>query len=92
MSKQAIIKRISKKLDLEPEQVSRIVSMFASGIVSDCIKGESVILRGFGTFEMVYHKSRIVTTNGKTFTVPGRRVIKFRPGKMLHIDMKSPVE
>jgi nucleoid DNA-binding protein len=90
MSRRSIEKKISEKLGIEVDLVNKIIQHFAAGIFSDCVNGEHVTLRGFGTFEMAWHKKKVVYTNGKMFQVPARRVLKFRPGKRLHISMEPP--
>jgi len=48
------------------------------------IEGGSLALHGFGTFETVYYAAREISSvhGGKTLS-PARRVVKFKPGKLL---------
>ena len=54
-------------------------------IANSLANGDRVEIRGFGTFFLRERKSRIVKNprSGKDFTVPERRIPRFKPGKRL---------
>jgi nucleoid DNA-binding protein len=87
--KSDIVEEISRTLDLTPETVSKVITLYGVNIVSACMRGEKVVLRGFGTFEMVTHRGRTVRNHGKEYHVPERMVIKLRPGKLLYADKEK---
>ncbi|MDR2687487.1 MAG: HU family DNA-binding protein [Oscillospiraceae bacterium] len=48
------------------------------------IEGGTLALHGFGTFETVHYAAReISSVHGGTALSPARRVVKFKPGKLL---------
>lgn len=60
-------------------------------IMSDAFsKGESIFLRGFGTYRIVVRKAKTGQdiTRKKTIHIPERRTVKFIPSKTLKDRMK----
>lgn len=55
------------------------------GIESALKKGKSVVITGFGTFDVLKRKQRkgINPATGKEMTIPAKKVPKFKPGKRL---------
>ncbi|MCD8282491.1 MAG: HU family DNA-binding protein, partial [Prevotella sp.] len=49
------------------------------------VKGESVQLVGFGTFNVIAKPERpgVNPSNGMKITIPAKNVVKFKPGKEL---------
>jgi nucleoid DNA-binding protein len=89
VTRQDIVEKISEELRIPTETVSKAINLFAVAIVTSCLRGEKVVLRRFGTFEMVVHKARQVKNHGKIFNVPKRGICKFRPGKLLRVSAEE---
>lgn len=60
-------------------------------IISEAVKsGDNVVLTGFGTFCTVEHAERDASVPGKPgekVHVPAKKVVKFRPGRVLARDV-----
>lgn len=70
---------------LTNEQVKSIVSDMLRLIVDGFRKGESVALSPFGSWKVVESKSRLGRhpKTGRPLFLPGRRRVKFYPGKQI---------
>jgi len=63
----------------------RIVDLILNKIKVHLIRGEKVVLSGFGCFRVVVRTDRkgINPKTRKPITIPGRRAIRFKPSKYL---------
>ncbi len=80
-----MVLRIAKEMDMRQTDIKRIVQMTLDGIV-DVLESESRLeLRNFGVFEVRTRKPRKARNprTGDEVMVPERKVVTFKPGKMM---------
>jgi DNA-binding protein HU-beta len=85
MSKAALVEKIAEQAKLSKGDADRAVKAFLS-IVSESLKnGVDVPLAGFGTFAVVDRAEREGRNpmTGAAITIAAKKVIKFKPGKIL---------
>lgn len=63
----------------------KIVDLFLNIIKDRLIRGEKVLISGFGCFRLVERKGRrgINPQTGEPIIIPGRKAITFKPSKQL---------
>lgn len=85
MNKAELILRISKKMCITQLQARRFVNVFEAALAEALLEDRSLMLQGFGSFE-VWEQSERTGRNprtGETCTIGPRKSAKFRPGKYL---------
>lgn len=85
-TKSDLIDRIYEKSGYELKEVRSIVDIFLEEVKKSLEDGQSVELRGFGTFEIRKRKGREKARNpktGETVSVEDHAVVAFRSGKEL---------
>ena len=87
MSRPEIIKRLKQKNpELNHSEIEKVVDIFTECIHKALIKGQSVELRGFGTFFVKKIKEKYNARNPKTselIYVPEKNKVRFRASKKL---------
>lgn len=86
LTKRDLIVRISEETGLVQQDVYRVIQKTLEYIVEALAKGESVEFRNFGVFEVKLRKPRIGRNPNKpeqVVTIPERKVVKFKPGKIM---------
>ena len=86
MIKKDLIERVSRETGLVKSDVKDVVQGVLDCIVDGLQNGESVELRNFGVFELQTRKSRVGRNPKKpedTVIIPARKVVKFKPGKVM---------
>ncbi len=86
MTKRDLIIRISKETDVTQEKVQKIIQKSLDYITEALAKGEHIEFRGFGVFEIATRKSRIGRNPNQpdhVVHIPERKVVKFKPGKLM---------
>lgn len=81
LNKGSLVSEVSKKTDIPPSSVARVVDVAIELVRQSVSKGERVILSGFGTFERVRRNAR-TGRNPRTkeaVGIPARSVPVFRP-------------
>jgi DNA-binding protein HU-beta len=80
-----IVKRIATTTGWSHAVTDRAVRAMLAGIRTALKRGETVTLVGFGTFSAARRKARTVRNprTGRTITVAGGRLPRFRPSKEL---------
>jgi len=90
VTKRDLVNRISNLTGLTQQQVFDVIQKTLNEITDDLAKGDTVVMRNFGTFEVKVTKAK-VGRNPKDPTkdvpIPPRAVVKFKPGK----EMKEQV-
>ena len=78
--------RISDETGLIQEDVKAVLQKSLDYIVDALERNETVEFRNFGVFEVRERKERIGRNPNKPeydVTIPARRVVKFKPGKVM---------
>jgi len=86
MTKRQMVLKIAEETGLIQADVAAVVQKSLDHIIASLQKGETVEFRNFGVFEVQTRKSRIGRNPKKpdqTVTIPERRVVKFKPGKVM---------
>jgi len=86
MTKRDLVVRIADETGLIQQDVMAVLQKSLDHITEALEKGETVEFRNFGVFEIAVRKSRIGRNPNKpedVVTIPERRVVKFKPGKVM---------
>ncbi len=92
LTKLHIAQHLTQVLGLTKERAKAIVEQFFSDIADSLERGESVILSGFGKFELRDKKERVGRNpkTGKPVPINARRVVLFRPSKKIRSRLRLP--
>ncbi len=85
MTKRKLIEIVAKKTNLTKKIAKEVISSFLEEITKGLIKGEKMVVSGFGTFKIVNvkaKKGRIIKT-GQEIAIPAHRAARFIVGKTL---------
>ena len=90
MTKRDLVGKIAVEARLTRSQAARALDAFLEGIQSSLVRGDRVILSGFGTFGISHRKARRVRNprSGHAMEVAAKRVPRFAPG----VELKSAIE
>jgi DNA-binding protein HU-beta len=85
MNKRELVLTVAKETGLNKRDIERVIKALVDSIESSLVKGNKVILVGFGTFSVVKRKSRIIRNpkTGETIKIPDRKIPKFVASKVL---------
>ena len=90
VTKRDMVVRISNETGLTQQQVFDVVQKALDAVTGELEKGNTVVMRNFGTFEVRQTKAKVgrnPKNPGKDVPIPPRAVVKFKPGK----EMKEKV-
>lgn len=81
MTKQEISKKIHEETGIETILVQTVIESFMENVKEAITKGQTVQLRGFGTFGNKVRKEKVarVITEKKSIIVPEHRIPYFKP-------------
>jgi nucleoid DNA-binding protein len=85
-TKRELVVRIANETGLIQQDVYDVIQKTLDYITESLAKGENVEFRNFGVFEVTERKQRIGRNPNKpeqTVMIPTRRVVKFKPGKIM---------
>jgi len=85
-TKRDLVMRISEETGLIQQDVHEVIQKTLDYITESLTRGENVEFRNFGVFEVTERKSRIGRNPNKpdqVVTIPTRKVVKFKPGKVM---------
>jgi len=82
MSKERMIEEMAGRCDLTKELAAEVYDAVLESVTGALAGGESVALRGFGTFKTVERKARTGRNpaTGETLAIPATRAARFIPG------------
>lgn len=85
MRKKDLVETVARKAHLTKKASSEAIETFLNEIQRSLVKGEKVVLSGFGTFKVVSVKNKkvIVPTTGEEKLVKSHRAPRFSPGRTL---------
>jgi integration host factor subunit beta len=90
LTKAEIVDSVYQKTGMSRKEIRIIVDLFLDDIKDALVKGMSIELRGFGTFEVRLRKGRQKARNpktGKPVSVNSHGIAAFRPGRELKQDV-----
>ncbi len=85
-TKRELVVRIAQETGLIQQDVYDVIQKTLDYITESLANGEEVEFRNFGVFEITERKQRIGRNPNKpeqTVTIPTRKVVKFKPGKVM---------
>ena len=94
-TKTSIVDAIYKKTDHMLKDIHSISDLFFSEMFEALQRGETIEIRGFGTFSVQFRKGRQGMRNPKTgelVNTEDHSVVVFRPGKILSAAVHPLVE
>ena len=85
MTKNDIVVSIAKATGLRQIDVKRIAQMALDGIIDALVDDGRIELRNFGIFEVKTRRGRKARNprTGEEVMVPAKRVVTFKPGKLM---------
>ena len=86
LTKRGLVMRIAGETGLIQQDVFAVLQKSLDYIVESLVKGDNVEFRNFGVFMIKTRKSRIGRNPKKpenTVMIPERKVVKFKPGKIM---------
>ena len=85
MDTKSLINRIARNGHLPKDQVERLTDAFVELMGEELHNGNAVVIKDFGTFEMVEKPERkIFNPSNRQYTViPKRNAVKFKPASKL---------
>lgn len=85
MNRQELITEISNRTELNKKDTENVVATFIDVIKESLIKGEKILLSGFGTFDVVERAARTARNpkTGESIEVGASKSPKFKPAKAL---------
>lgn len=89
MTKNDLIELVARKAHLTKKAASEGVETFLNEVRRAMVKGEKVVISGFGTFYVDQRAKKKIFLRGKEEEVPPHRVPRFRPGKTLKRAIKK---
>lgn len=89
MTKNDLVELVARKAHLTKKAATEAVDTFLNEIQRLLVKGDKVVLSGFGTFDVDQRKGKTMYLRGKEEQVPPHRVPRFRPGKSLKRAIKK---
>jgi len=94
MTKKDIVRSIADSLTVSQVQTKVIVQKTFDAIIESLIEGGRVELRNFGVFEVRCRKPRNARNpkTGKAIKVPAKRVVTFKPGKVMEAKVAALVK
>lgn len=93
VTKRDLVNRISNLTGLTQQQVFDVIQKTLDEITNDLAKGDTVVMRNFGTFEVKVTKAKVGRNPkdpSKDVPIPPRAVVKFKPGKEMK-ELVAPV-
>ena len=85
MNKAMLVESMAKITKLPKATCKECLEAFVYSVGSALKHSKTVVLTGFGTFQVIRRKTRvgINPATGKKMQIPSKKVPKFRPGKAL---------
>ncbi|MDR0994318.1 MAG: integration host factor subunit beta [Verrucomicrobiota bacterium] len=86
LTKRDLAVRIAEETGLTQQQVVLVIQKTLDGIVDSLRSGQTIEFRKFGVFDVRERKPRIGRNPHKpeqSVVIPGRKVVRFRPGKTM---------
>ena len=93
-TKRDLVMRISDETGLIQQDVQDVIQKTLDYITESLARGENVEFRNFGVFEVCERKQRIGRNPNKpdqVVTIPTRKVVKFKPGKIMKQEVTGDI-
>lgn len=93
-TKRELVTRIAEETGLIQLDVQEVVQKTLDYITESLARGENVEFRNFGVFEVCERKPRVGRNPNRpdeVVTIPSRKVVKFKPGKIMKQEVTGDV-
>jgi len=94
MNKSDLTRQLAESLHLSMREAGSIVNTIVEAMADALARGESIEIRGFGSFGVTRRNPRLGRNprTGQSVAIPERRVPHFKPGKALRdaVDASRP--
>ena len=92
INKSELVSNVSAAADIPKSQAAKVVDRFIDTVITTLVKGESLTLVGFGTFETRQRDARTGRNpqTGEKLQIPAATVAAFKPGKTLKDALNQP--
>ena len=92
LTKNDVVRTLAEKYELEIASIRRVVQGMLDMVIESLLKGDRVELRNFGVFEVITRAGRIARNpkSRQEVFIPERRVVKFKPGKVMEERITMP--
>ncbi len=94
-TKQHFVKTLVEETALKGGQAKEIVDHFFQLLTETICDGNRIEIRGFGAWEVRQTAPRDNARNprtGEIVSVPGRRKVVFKPGKIIKEELSKPLD
>jgi DNA-binding protein HU-beta len=83
VNKSQLVERIATATGVRPADVAKVIDAFIEAVTGSVVRGEKVVLSGFGTFLKKPRARRTGRdiTSGRPVRIPATSVPSFQPGK-----------
>jgi DNA-binding protein HU-beta len=89
MTKSELIEIIARKAHLTKKAAREAIETLFQEIQRTLVKGEKVVISGFGTFYVDQRQKKKMFLRGREEEVPPHRIPRFKPGKTLKRAIKK---
>lgn len=83
MTKKDLVAIVARKAHLTKKAAIEAIETFLSEIQRSLVKGEKIVISGFGTFYVDQRAKKKMFLRGREEDVPPHRLPRFHPGKTL---------
>ncbi|MBI2268091.1 MAG: HU family DNA-binding protein [Candidatus Blackburnbacteria bacterium] len=83
MTKKDLVEIVARKAHLTKKAATESIETFLLEIQRALIKGEKIVISGFGTFSVDQRAKKKMFLRGREEDVPPHRLPRFHPGKTL---------
>lgn len=95
VTKRDLVIKVSDQIDMTQQQVFDVIQLFIDEITESLTEGDDVVLRNFGSFQVIVTKPKIGRNPKKPETpvqIPARAIVKFKPGKEMKEKVAETIE
>lgn len=89
MKKQTFISRLADEAGISKKEANELYQAFVRAIVGSVLTGESVSLRGFGTFQLKKHKGHTVSLLGNMTNISDYYGLRFTASETLNKQIRQ---
>jgi nucleoid DNA-binding protein len=93
VTKRDLVVRIANETGLQQEAVHDVIQRLLDHITEALKQGQHIEFRDFGVFQVIVRKARVgrnPTQPQNVVPIPARRVVKFKPGRLMKLTMPPP--
>lgn len=90
VSKRLFIEKITKKKNCSPEEAVDIYETFMDVLTEEILKGNEIMLTGFGNFTLKYHKGHPVHFSNRRESICEYLTLRFTASNVLNSKLREP--